>query len=884
MNMNNIKINYQDSCINIDSNSLIISWIVDSKQTNYEITIENKNIIIYESKKINSSENIVYIKDLDLKPETEYIVTIKLWNEFDSCIKSEQFRTSIFGDFIGKWISNGERLGNEIDYYKDNRNCLIRKNFNITDEIHEAFLYIVGLGYYNVYINGRKVGKAVLNTDWTKYSKEIYYDVYEVSQFLNKGDNIISVELGNGWYNPAPLKLFGKYNLRSVLDIGEPKLIADLKININSNKRMIISTDESWEVSKGSYLFNNIYLGERFDSRLFNETWNSPNSKNMNWEKAILATSPGGKLSASFIEKIEEIKIVPAKSIIVKEKKKVLIDFGETIEGFIDISLIGECGQEVKLIYAENLNKNGTVNVVSTLAGSVGNAPNGNRIDGGPGAPEIAKQMDICILSDAETRYVNKFTYHSFRYVEIHGIEKENINDIKAIYVYTNLEESGSFKCSNEFLNKLYDVGKNTKLNNIHSIFEDCARERLGYGGDMVCLATSQIFMFNTEKLYEKVIKDFRYDIRENGGVTETAPFIGIKTNGTGDGAGPLGWQLVYSYMANKLYQYYGNVRILESEYKYIKSQVDYLMGIGFKKLSKCCLGDWGSAEAKEGPYRKISPAWEFTTSCFYYYHIELLSKFAKIIGNEDDYFKYRRKVDEVKKLIISTYKNEDGSYSDKSQTSYAFALFFDLDDEPQKLAKEFADKIANNSYNITCGIFGMFMTYEVLNKYNHQDVIYKYLNKRERSTFYNILKKGQSTLNEFINGGDDIYTGDGASNHAMYSSYMQWLYEGLAGINISKNSYGANEIFIKPYFEKDIDFVQCRYKSIKGDIISDWKRDEDNILLHIEIPSNLKACLLILDKRYKNCLQEYIVEKEDESYVYIDITSWNGEINLKLT
>ena len=456
MDINNIKINYQDSCINVDSNSLIINWSANEKQTDYEIVICKEDTNIYNSQKINSTDNIVYLKELALEPEIEYTVLIKLWSESDNCIKSTKFRTTIFGEFKGKWISNGEKLENEIDYYNDNRNCLIRKKFNIINEINESFLYIVGLGYYDVYINGKKVGNAELNTDWTKYSKSVYYDVYEVRKYLTKGDNIISVELANGWYNPAPLTLFGKYNLRDVLDIGEPKLIADLKINANSDEKIIISTDESWEISKGAYLFNNIYLGERFDSRLVNETWKDLNSVDITWENAVLTTSPGGKLNASFIEKSEKTKSVMAKSISINQKKNVLIDFGETIQGFIDINFIGESGQKVELIYGENLNPDETVNVISTLAGFVGRFFGDDQVPGGPGAPKIADQRDLCILNDGKTHYVNKFTYHSFRYVEVQGIEKESINDIKAIYVNTKLEETGSFKCSNELFNKLY--------------------------------------------------------------------------------------------------------------------------------------------------------------------------------------------------------------------------------------------------------------------------------------------------------------------------------------------------------------------------------------------------------------------------------------------
>lgn len=870
MKVRNIKINYKEDCINVDSNSLIISWITDTKQTDYQVIIKKEESITYESKKINSADNIVYIKELALEPETEYSVIIKVWNEAESSINSEKFRTAVFGEFAGKWISNGEKLENEIEYYNDNRNCLLKKNFTISNGINEAFLYIVGLGYYNVYINGEKVGKAELNTDWTKYSKCVYYDVYDVRSYLNKGENIISVELGNGWYNPSPLKLFGKYNLREVLDIGEPKLIVDLKINTNSNEKVVISTDDTWEASKGAYLFNNIYLGEKFDGRLFDQ----------NWKKAVLTSSPGGKLKASFINKIEAVKAIPFKSIAVNEKKNLLVDFGETVEGFIDISLNGKSGQKVELTYGENINEDKTINTETTVAGGVGRLiKNEFQLSGGPGSPKSANQRDIVILGDDKTHYVNKFTYHSFRYVEIKGIEKENINDIKAIYVNTNLQESGSFNCSNEFLNKLYTIAKNTKLNNIRSVFEDCVRERFGYGGDMVCLATSQLFMFDTETLYEKVIKDFRYDIRESGGITETAPYMGIKSNGTGDGAGPLGWQLSYSYIINKLYQYYGNIRIVESEYDYIKKQVEYLIDLGMEGVSKCCLGDWGSAEAKEGAYRKSAPAVEFTTSCFYYHHIELLAKFAKLLGNKTDYNKYSHKAEEVRKDIINIYKNEDGSYSDKSQTSYVFALFFDLDDEPEKLAKKFVDKIINNKYYITCGIFGMFMSYEVLTKYNYQNVIYRWLNKKDGSSFYSMLKNGQSVLSEHVHKN----WSDGSDNHGMYSSYIQWFYEGLAGINVSQDAFGADKVFIKPYFEEEIDFVQCKYNSIKGDIVSNWSRDGQCILLHVEVPKNLKSSLLILEKKYKNCLKGYKIKKEDDCHVYIDMSLGDGKIDLNL-
>jgi len=328
---------------------------------------------------------------------------------------------------------------------------------------------------------------------------------------------------------------------------------------------------------------------------LFNNIDNNFDFKDTAWKKASLTEDPSGKLIKSYIDKIKITKSIEAKKIYVNEEGNVIIDFQEMVEGFIDITFLGKNGQKVGLVYGETLNEDGTINADSSLAGFVGKEVEKDFIiPGGKGFSGSALQKDICILTDGKINFRNKFTYHSFRYVEIIGLSKENILEAKALYVHTKLKKSGSFDCSDEVLNKLYDIAERTKVNNTRSVFEDCARERLGYGGDIVALAESQIFMFDSETIYEKTVKDFRNDMRDNGGIPETAPFMGIKSNGTGDGAGPLGWQLAYPYIIGKIYKYYGNKRIIMEEYEYLERQAEYLNNLGLDYLSNCCLGDWG--------------------------------------------------------------------------------------------------------------------------------------------------------------------------------------------------------------------------------------------------------------------------------------------------
>lgn len=876
MEIKNLKINYQEENIILDRFPLILSWSFNTKQDSYQISIEKDYEVVYRGEKTASSDNIVFIENLDLEAETNYILKIEIVNNSNTFYENKKFRTGNFGNFLGKWISDGKKLELEEDYYKEKRNTILRKNFEVKEIPNEAFIYIVGLGYYNLYVNGKKVGNAELNTDWTNYSKEIFYDTYNLQKYLIQGENTVFVELGNGWYNPAPLTLFGKYNLRDVLSIGEPKLLADIKIKYE-NDFLNVCTDEIWEVAEGPYLFNNIYLGEIIDFRLFNDINNNFDFKDTAWKKASLTEAPSGKLIKSYINKIEINKSIEAKKIYVNEEGNVIIDFQEMVEGFIDITFLGKNGQKVGLVYGENLNENGTINADSSLAGFVGKEVEKDFIiPGGKGFSGSALQKDICILADGKINFRNKFTYHSFRYVEISGIDKENILETKALYVHTKLKKLGSFECSNEVLNRLYEVAERTKSNNIRSVFEDCSRERLGYGGDIVALAESQIFMFDSETIYEKTVKDFRNDMRDNGGIPETAPFMGIKSNGTGDGAGPLGWQLAYPYIIGKIYKYYGNKRIIMEEYEYLERQAEYLNNLGLDYLSNCCLGDWGSRETSKGDYKSNSPALNFTASCFYYYHMLLMSKFSNIIGHTNNFEKYSKISQELRNEIVSLYRNEDGSFADRSQTSYVFAIYFELSEDLQNLTKELVKNIVSADYEIKCGIFGTSMIYEILQKFGHNDIIYKWLHSPKG--FSLMLPKDETTLKEFF--GDNSR---GSENHAMFSSYVQWFYQGLGGITVSKDSFGADNVLIKPYFEEKITYVKSNFESIKGSIVSNWTIEDDVINLHIEVPQNLKKCLLGLENKYKDCVKNYPLCEADENYIYVDISSCKGIVDLKL-
>lgn len=741
--------------------------------------------------------------------------------------------------FSGQWIQ-GENYdyGNEDElYYHNHPNTILYKSFDLERIDKENIFRIAVLGYYVLSVNGKRVSIAELNNDWTDFTKCVYFDEYDITNYLNVGMNEIEIELGNGMYNPSPLRLFGKYNLRQRLaEIGEPKAICELIVN----QRTYLSSDSSWLYKPGYYLFNNLYLGEKVDytiksTQLFPVTISN---KEYHFEK-------------SFIPKIKKFQVVEPFEI--KEHHDgLLVDFGKMISGFISLNINTYANQEVKLEYSEDF-RNGEMFYDTVLAGSVGEKINDFKIPGGSGAPERAIQTDVIKCNEGVTYFENKFTYHSFRYVYLTGCSLDQINKIEAIYVHTDLKQIGNIESEHELYNQLYEAAMQTKLNNVHSVFEDCARERLGYGGDIVALAMSNLYTFDLQAMYKKVIRDFRFEQSENGGIPETAPYMGIQTNGTSDREGPLLWQLVYPYLVNKHYQFYGDKSLLEEEKPYLKKHMDYILSLDLEYVVERCLGDHGSILIA-GQFRKPTPDKLFLGYCTV---LLLLKNNIQILDHlELDSSFYKKQYDHINEIICNKFIHTDGTVGEGTQTGYAFALFLELGNK-EKIFNKFIKKLEADNYIFNSGIFGMSLSYEVLSKNGRSDIIEKWLLNKNKGTFYEMLESGSGVLSE-------LFVGDHFSmNHAMFTSYQVFYYKGLAGIYIDDDAIGFNKITLKPYFTHTMNHYSCSVDTIHGKIESTWNKTNNGYEWIIKVPDTIQ---------YKLDLKDYHVKELKEQKEYIKV------------
>ena len=831
---------YIENPLGIDISAPRLSWNINSAgrnrlQTAYEIIVNDDVKLtssgkgnVWQTGKVSSDENIqIEYGGKPLQPFTKYFWRVKVYdkNGFASGwseIASFETAALQLSDWKAKWISDGSKqFEKDEDFYQTDPMPLFRKQINVAKKIASARLYISGLGYSEVYINDRKIGDHVLDPGFTAYSKQALYVTYDVTAALKNKVNTIGIMLGNGWYNPLPLRLFGRFNLRDVQQTGKPCVKAQVLIKYADGTTETIATDETWETTKGPVLRNNVYLGEMYDARLekkFNDQ--------TKWNDAAITEGPSGVLTAQMQPAIKVTKIIKPLSIQEVGKDTFIVDMGQNFAGVARIKVKGSGGTKVSIRYGELIHPNGSLDYMTSVAGAIKEIWH---LSGGPGAPKTAWQEDQYTLKGEGVETWNpRFTFHGFRYVEITGWPgKPTVNDIEGLRMNSDLQQGGSFSCSNEMFNKLHDVIQWTFLSNVFSVQSDCpAREKMGYGADIV--ATTGAFMqnYNMANFYRKAVHDFANDQRPEGGITEIAPSTGIADRGYGDGSGPLGWQLAFTYLQKKLYEYYADKRIIEEQYPAVKKQLDFLQAKAIDGLFHWDIGDHEAIDTK---------ADAFSASCFYYHHAILATEFATILGKQEDSIKYATLAKRIKEDIVRKYLVPGtGRFDNATQGPLIFALWYGLSPEKEKTIDALMKEFDRHNGHLATGIFSTMMMFDLLPSINKNDLLYKIANQKGFPGWNFMLDNGATTLWEAWEKPESA-----SHNHPMFGSIDEWFYKSLLGIKAA--APGFKKIIIKPQ-PAELSWAKGSYQSMYGMINSEWTKSANNFDLKIYIPVNTTA------------------------------------------
>lgn len=851
LNVSGSKCEQRICPLGIDSPQPALGWTLDSsrrgdRQTAYQILAASDPVLLtnnkpdlWDSGKIVSGKSLgIAYAGKPLASGTRVWWQVRVWDRDDQpgpYGQPQWWEMGLLapGDWQGKWISDGRPTPqHDEDFYAPAPAPLLRKSFKVAGPVKRARIYVSGLGYHELRLNGGKVGDHFLDPTWTSYDKHVSYATHDVTKLLREGDNALGVMLGNGWINPLPLRLWGHLNLREHLTVGRPRVIVQLNIDYADGSRANVVTDETWRVAEGPIIINNIYLGEVYDARREVLGWDSPGFDDHTWQAAAVETTALGALCAQGQPPVRVTEELPAVKVAEPKPGVFIYDFAQNFTGLARVRVHAPAGTKVVMRYGELLHPDGTLNPMTSVCGQIKSREDKKSV-GGPGAPPVAWQADTYIAKGTgEETYLPRFTFHGFRYLELTGLpEAPPLAALTGLRLHSDVADAGSFACSNERFNRIQQMCRRTFVSNIVGVQSDCPhRERFGYGGDIV--ATSEAFLLNFDMatFYQKTVRDWADSARPDGMLTDTAPFVGIDYCG-------VGWAMAHPLLVSQLYRYHGDRRLLEEQYETARRWLLLVAERNPGGIVKEGIGDHESLVKAPAP-PLVTP--------LYFQSAKLLADLARALDRTEDVARFDKLADHIRDAYQREFLDQKtGVAGPGTQACQAFALFSGIvPEQARPLAlKCLVDDIRDNHKgHLSTGIFGTKFMLDVLSNNGNAPLACDIVNQPDFPGWRWMLDNGATTLWEHWAGSDNTFS----NNHPMFGSVSQWFFNCPGGIRPAADAVGFNKILIAPQPVGDLQWVKATHRSVRGDVTCEWKKDGGRFELHVVVPFGASATIAV--------------------------------------
>ncbi|QCX34299.1 alpha-L-rhamnosidase [Caloramator sp. E03] len=849
-----VRCEYLINPIGISTLKPRFSWIIDSdrngtKQTAYQIVFskdETFSSIFYDTGKINSYNSVhVEYNGPKLCEQQRYYYRIRIWDNYGNISDYSDinfFEVGIIDNnrWIADWIAVEDKDNNPMCPY-------FRKEFTLQKDIKKAVIYVSALGLYELFLNGKRVGDYYFTPGWTSYKKRIQYQTYDVTSLIKEGKNVLGSILGNGWF-----KGYLTWEEKNNIYGDKLALILQLHIYYQDGSIDILKTDNSWKYNHGPIISSELYHGEVYDANFELVDWNIENYDDTNWKNAVVLNHSKSILVGQEnipAKKMQEIK--PIKLIITPKNERV-IDFGQNMVGFVRFKVKGNKGDKVILRHAEVLDKEGNFYLDNIRK---------------------AKQtIEYTLKGEEEEIFEPHFTYQGFRYVNVLEYPGEiDLDNFTGVVIYSGMQTTGEFECSDEDINRLQQNIVWSQKGNFVDVPTDCPQrdERLGWTGDAQVFIRTACFNMDVALFFKKWLNDLSADQLEEGGIPFVIPdAIGNNKTPTewGEPHSAAAWGDAATICPWTIYNCYADERILESQYQSMKKWVEYIRHQGSNEFlwnTGFQFGDWLALDAKEGSYTGATPM-DFIATAFYAYSTWILFNSAKVLGLEEDYNEYKRLYENIVREFRKEFVSPNGRLVSNTQTAHVLTLMFNLLEEKHinRNVEELVKLIETNNYHLTTGFVGTPYLCHVLTKYGRNDIALKLLLKKDCPSWLYQITKGATTIWEHWDGikeDGSFWSADMNSfNHYAYGAIGEWMYNVIGGLNLIEPGY--KKFSIKPYFEY-FSCVKLRYKSLYGDIVVNWERNEKSISLKVKVPVNTQA-EIILDNIKKETLKDIKIDE----------------------
>ena len=861
-------------------------------QSAYQIRVSEGSTEQWDSGKVQSDQSLHVVYDgPSPRSGQRYTWQVRVWDNFD--LPSEWSAADWWemgllqaADWQAHWI---EPAWQE-DPNAFNPSPYLRRGFVLAQPIVSARVYVTAHGLYELSLNGRRVGQDYFTPGFTSYSHRLQYQTYDVSELLNDGKNVLGVVLGDGWYRGSVgisgvRNLYGKH-------LG---LLLQLQVRYADGSEQLIVSDDEWKATTGPILKSDLQAGEIYDARLEMPGWNELDFDESGWQGVRMVDynldhpigthSDVGPWSSQLLVSDYNLhnlvgtnsplprhqeRFVPIE-ILTTPNGETVVDMGQNFSGVVQLRVSGPAGTAVRLQHGEALDKDGNFTM--------------EHLGLPPILPPPSQEVFYTLKGIGEEVYTPSFTTQGFRYVKVEGFPgTPRPENFTGIAIYSNLAETGSFTCSDSLLNGLQHNILWSQKSNFLEIPTDCpTRERAGWTGDAQVFVATGSFLMETAPFFTKWLKDLVAEQEPSGRVANIIPSPESGMLAEANAVlnlvkGAAGWGDAATIIPWRLYQIYGDQRILDEQYTSMKAWVSYQSQQAANKYDpqsytppkyrerkplehELYLWDtnfhWGEWLEPNDPVPTLlfggrTPASEPILSApevataYFAYSAHLLAQAARVLGKEADVRQYTALSQKVKAAYVTEFVTDEGRIKSDKQASYVRALAFDLLPEPLRpvAARHLAELVRSADTHLGTGFLSTPYLCPVLADNGYLDLAYALLMQTTEPSWLYSVKKGATTIWESWNGIDAEGNPHNSLNHYSYGAIGNWLYGVVVGLEAAAPGY--KHIKFQPQPGGGLTHASATYESLYGKIEARWHLEEGSFTYDITVPNNTTATVVI--------------------------------------
>ena len=848
----NPRCEYRDEPLGINTLTPRFSWQISARdrgflQSAYELIVGDDRAAVAAGRgnlwrvKAKGAESLhIPYAGKALESGKEYYWSVRVWNaagEVSPWMPVNRFSTGLMSPDAwsgARWIAmevqpDSLRLVPGEEYNKltigdritaPNRLPQFRREIDVRKPVKRAMAYVSGLGQFEFFINGDKVGDNFLDPAWSDYDKIVCYVPFDVTDRLQQGANVLGVMLGNGMYN-VPRERYYKL----LMTYGYPMMICKVDVEYADGTHDVIVSDGSWRTTTSPVTYSSIFGGEDYDATLERTGWMKPGYDDSSWQE-VLFTSQRGELIAPKALPVKVMEEFPVFKIRKTKYGKWLYDMGQNFSGVARLTVKGKRGQAVRMNTCELFDP--AVDSIQIHGGYRGET-----------------RYTYTLRGDAEPEsWAPQFTYHGFRYVLIDGAVPAgepnpeglpDIVDVRGLHIRNSTPESGTFVSSNDLLNKTQRlIGWGIKSNMV-SYLTDCPhREKLPWLEQLHLMFGSLQYTFDMFSLYEKMLDDMAMAQLPNGLVPDIAPEYALFREAFRDSPE---WGSAFVLVPLYLYEYYGDGTMLRKHYEAMGRYVDYLTSKADDHILKHGLGDWFDIGPKM-PGRAQLSSLAATATPIYYMDALAMVKGAELLGKKKDAERWQKLADAIRTSYNEKFFHKEGCYYDRnSQTANSIALCAGLVDPEyrQGVLDNVVKDIRSRNNGLTGGDVGYTYILRALEAGGRSDVIFDMNSRYDVYGYGYMLAQGATALPESWQ-----VVPIKSHNHFMLGHLMQWLYTHVGGIRRDTGALAYKRSVIRPEAVGDLTMARVSFESPYGQIRSEWSKGADGSFeLLAEVPAN---------------------------------------------